>query len=145
MLIQNLTVFVQHATKLQMDQVLTPELTKYNDRINHLELTQKTSLETIESYIKNNVQKHADIVLKDKSQINSLNYQKSPSYGSNFTSNSQMSTKNNFINFNASPSDDNSLMAIFGAGNKLMEKKLEMEQQMGKGAGAKNSVEKGNI
>jgi len=36
-------------------------------------------------------------------------------------------------------------MAIFGTGNKLMEKKLEMEQLAGKGQGARNSVEKGNL
>jgi len=56
-----------------------------------------------------------------------------------------MNTKNNFINFNASPVQENSLMAIFGAGNKLVEKKLEMEQLSGKNAGAMNSVEKGNL
>ena len=56
-----------------------------------------------------------------------------------------MNTKNNFINFNASPVQENSLMAIFGAGNKLVERKLEMEQLSGNDDGAMNSVEKGNL
>jgi hypothetical protein len=38
MLIQNLTVFVQQATKLQMDQVMGPELAKHTERLNGLEL-----------------------------------------------------------------------------------------------------------
>ena len=38
MLIQNLTVFVQQATKLQMDQVVGPELAKHTERLNGLEL-----------------------------------------------------------------------------------------------------------
>jgi len=52
MLIQNLTVFVQQATKLQMDQVVNPELAKHTERLNGLELKQETALSGIESTIK---------------------------------------------------------------------------------------------
>ena len=55
MLIQNLTVFVQQATKLQMDQVVNPELTKHSDRLSALEQKQKGTMDGIENMIKDQI------------------------------------------------------------------------------------------
>ena len=54
MLIQNLTVFVQQATKLQMDQVVFPDLNKQNERLMSAEKKLTVCLKQIDKLFKEN-------------------------------------------------------------------------------------------
>ena len=51
MLIQNLTVFVQQATKLQMDQIVMPDLNKQNERLNSVEGRLENCIESVEKMV----------------------------------------------------------------------------------------------
>lgn len=52
MLIQNLTVFVQQATKLQTEQVLQPDIIKQGDRLSSVEKQLSTCMGQVEKLVK---------------------------------------------------------------------------------------------
>lgn len=64
MLIQNLTVFVQQATKLQMDQVVMPDLNKQNERLNSVEGKLENCIDSVEKLLKDQARLSAQFLQK---------------------------------------------------------------------------------
>ena len=71
MLIQNLTVFVQQATKLQMDQVVLPDLNKHNEWLMSLEKKLSGVNKQLEKLAKDS-QSQAQVLLKNQDKIKDI-------------------------------------------------------------------------
>lgn len=148
MLIQNLTVFVQQATKLQMEQAMQPDMIKQAQRLTSVEKQLTTCMTQVEKVVKEQARQsmlikqktqhstapaHSSLALKaDQAQARAAGNTQTVVLNQQVTHPDRNLTKrhdllektsyNKLIDQSKSEQESNpaALVSIFGAGNKLI-------------------------